>query len=263
MSELYKDEPIYLKRLSAQKVNHYILNHSQEYSVLHRAKMVFVLKSFLRFLYFREKISSDLALNLPRVPCWRNTTLPGYLTPYEVKSLLKHCDIKTPKGIRDSAILTLLARLGLRAGEVCRLTLEDIDWDTGKISICGKGSKLSYLPLPDDVGKATVRYLRYVRPKCSCRQAFIRQRAPLVGITQSAVSKLVKVALKRANLNPLHQGSHLLRHTCATHLLRKGASISDISQILCHKNPNSTVVYAKVDLNKLQTVTQAWPGGVL
>jgi integrase len=175
--------------------------------------------------------------------------------------MLAFCDRGTPVGQRDYAILLFLACLGLRAGEVVALTLEDLDWERGEIVVRGKGQRLGRLPLPTDVGAALVDYLRHVRPVCSTRRVFIRMRAPLRGLVgPSAVDCVVYRALKRAGLNPEFKGAHLLRHSLATDLLRRGASLTEIGQLLRHSQPTTTQIYAKVDIAALRSIGLAWPG---
>ena len=147
---------------------------------------------------------------------------------------------------------------------VRKLTLDDIDWEDSEIAVCGKGGKRNRLPLPCEVGEALVQYLKKVRPRCQARQVFIRLRAPHTGFACSAaIGRIVKTALQRAGLRPPHMGSHLLRHTFATSMLHRGASLQEIARILRHEDLDSTALYAKVDLGELRTVAQRWPGGAL
>jgi len=162
-------------------------------------------------------------------------------------------------GIRDFAILTVLARLGLRAGELTRLQLNDLDWRAGEVLIRGKGFRLERLPLPCDVGEAITDYLRRSRPPCSQPQLFIRTQAPLVGLSRQGVSGVVRAAAVRAGVPPL--GPHALRHTVATGLLREGASLREIAQLLRHKSVRSTSIYATVDWLSLSTLALPWAGG--
>jgi integrase len=156
----------------------------------------------------------------------------------------------------------LLARLGLRAGEVVRLELEDIDWENARITVCGKGGNWAQLPLPADVAKAIARYLRQDRPRCACRRVFIRDHAPIGGFHRAvAISNIVRRALARAGVVSARKGAHLLRHNLATEMLRKGASLDDIGEVLRHKSPDSTAIYAKVNLKSLRTLALPWPGG--
>ena len=177
--------------------------------------------------------------------------------------MLRHCDRSTARGRRNHAILLLLARLGLRGGEVVRLNLEDIDWDNTRITVCGKNGSWAQLPLPADVARAIAHYLRQDRPHCACRRVFIRDYAPLGGFEGSqSISKIVQCALAKAGVESSRKGAHLLRHSLATDMLRKGASLDEIGELLRHKSPDSTAIYAKVDLGSLQALALPWPGGV-
>jgi len=158
--------------------------------------------------------------------------------------------------------LLLLARLGVRAGEVVGLSLDDIDWNTGQITIRGKGGKSAQLPLAADVGAALATYLRHDRPRSATRSVFLRHRAPLVGLgNSSTISSLVRRALKHAGVESAHTGAHVLRHSLATSLLRQGGSLDEIGELLRHQSPNTTAIYAKVDVTALHTLALPWPGG--
>ena len=160
--------------------------------------------------------------------------------------------------------MLLIARLGLRANEVVRMTLDDLDWDCGEIVVRGKDQKVECMPLPSDVGEALVKYLRDVRPACSSRRVFLRMKGPRTGLKGSeAVGAIVRTALKRAGLNPEVKGPHLLRHSLATNLLRRGATLTEISQILRHNNVTTTQIYAKVDIAALRAIALPWPRGAL
>jgi integrase len=156
----------------------------------------------------------------------------------------------------------LLARLGLRAGEVVGLTLDDLDWERGELLIRANGGRSNRMPIPQDVGAALADYLRRSRPVCACRQVFVRMRAPHRGFANSvAICCIVRRALDRAGLNPVHKGAHLLRHSVATHMLRQGASLAEIGELLRHRSPQTTMIYAKVDLDLLRPLALPWPGG--
>ena len=177
---------------------------------------------------------------------------------------MQSCAQNTVIGKRDYAVLLLLSRLGLRAGEIVHMNLDDIHWETGEFLVRGKSSREERLPLPHDVGQALAAYLRYGRPRCSSRRVFIRVAAPQQGFTGSAaVCDIVRRALLRAGINPGFKGAHLLRHTLATTMLRGGASLTEIGEILRHQLPSTTEVYAKVDLSALRSIAQPWPGGVV
>jgi integrase len=165
--------------------------------------------------------------------------------------------------MRNYAVLLLLARLGLRACEIVALTLDDIDWDNGKITIRCKGGRWTQLPLPSDVGEAVATYLHSGRPHCVCRRVFLRHRAPIAGFAHSiTVSTIVRRALIRTGIRSARKGAHLFRHTLATDLLRNGASLDEIGELLRHRSPNTTAVYAKVDLTALRSLALPWPGGL-
>jgi len=224
--------------------------------------MLTALRSFFRFLRVTGETAIDLASCVLSVADWRLATVPRGIPAAQVKQLLHHCDQRPLVGQRDHTILLLLARLGLRAGEVVRLTLDDIDWETGTLVVRGKGRRHDRMPLPCDVGKALATYVRQGRPPCGLRQVFICARAPRRGFTSSgAVCTIVRRALARAGLHPPSTGAHLLRHTLGTELLRRGASLTEIGEILRHRHPDTTAIYAKVDLRALRAVAPPWPGG--
>ncbi len=156
----------------------------------------------------------------------------------------------------------MLARLGLRAGEVVGLALDDLDWEAGELCIRASGGNSDRLPIPEDVGAALADYLRHSRPACSSRRVFVRMRAPRRGFASSvAICSIVRRALERAGLNPAHKGAHLLRHSVATQMLRQGASLAEIGELLRHRSQQTTMIYAKVDLDLLRPLALPWPGG--
>jgi integrase len=225
--------------------------------------MVTALRAFLRYLWHDGATATDLTPCVPSVATWRFATLPKALRPGQVQQVLDACDRRTAQGRRDYAILLLLARLGLRAGEVVALQLEDIDWAAGCLTLRGKGGRRSPFPLPADVGAALVAYLRQGRPRCASRQVFIRQRAPWIGFANwLAISALVARALARAGIAAPHTGAHVFRHSLATAMLRAGASLAEIGELLRHRSPQTTMIYAKVDLDALRGLACPWPGGV-
>lgn len=227
-----------------------------------RAKLaVSALRSFLRWLYVKGKIAVDLAQSVPAVADWRFATLPKSLPPHDVEALLASCDRSSPTGLRNYAILLLLARLGLRAGEIVKLELGDIDWEVGEVFVRGKGGRRDRLPLPKEVGAALAIYLRHGRPACGSQRVFLRARAPLRGFANSiAISTIVARALARAGLHPPRTGAHVLRHALACTMLNGGASLAEIGEVLRHRSPDTTAIYAKVDLVALRELAPAWPG---
>jgi site-specific recombinase XerD len=221
-----------------------------------------VLRSFTRFLKARGAIKLDISAAVTAAPARYPVPLPRALEAREVKRLLAGCDRGTSGGRRDYAILLLLARLGLRSGEVLSLTLDDLDWERSELVVRGKGSRQDRLPLPRDVGMALVDYLRFVRPVSPTRQVFIRMQAPWRGFSSSAsLSSLMRRALMRVGLTPPSTGTHILRHSLATQLLRRGASLREIGQLLRHQQLKTTQIYAMVDIKALRGVAQRWMGG--
>jgi site-specific recombinase XerD len=252
-----------LSELHATDVTAFVQRHAHRHSPSQARKLVTSIRSFLRYLRYQGLIDVDLDRAVPKVARWSLSSLPKHLPAAAVQRVLDNCDLETSTGRRNHAILLSLARLGLRAGEVVRLKLEDIDWDNALITICGKGGHRAQLPLPIDVGQAIAGYLHRDRPRCSCRTLFIRDRAPLVGFGYAtAIAKIVQRALERAGVESAHKGAHLLRHSLATDMLRNGASLEEIGEVLRHKSPDSTVIYAKVELDALRLLALPWPGGV-
>ncbi|MFZ1414316.1 MAG: site-specific integrase [Defluviicoccus sp.] len=252
---------LHFDELGAADVHRFIVRHVQK-GALGRAKLlVTALRSFLRFLQQRGAIATDLAAAIPGVASWRLSHLPKTLPPEQVERLVASCDRGMPTGRRDYAILLLLARLGLRGGEVVAMALDDLDWECGEIVVRGKGQRLTRLPLPTDVGAALADYLCHVRPVCSTRRVFIRMSAPLRGLAgPGAICCVIRRALKRAGLTPEFKGAHLLRHSLATNLLHRGASLVEIGQLLRHSQPTTTQIYAKVDIAALRAIGLPWPG---
>jgi site-specific recombinase XerD len=240
----------------------FILRNTETLGVKRAQLIVCSLRSFFRFLYQRGETANDFSPSALTVANWHLSELPKFLEPEQVECLLQSCNQDTLIGQRDYVILLLLARLGLRAGDVVHMTLDDIDWKAGELIVRGKSHRQERLPLPQDVGEALVRYLSYGRPRCSTRSVFIRIRAPHKGFSSSAaICNIVRRALVRAKLNPTFKGSHLLRHSLATQMLRGGASLAEIGKILRHQRLNTTQIYAKVDQIALRGLAQPWPGG--
>lgn len=259
----FGDQALRLQDLRPQDLHRFVFREARRVSRTHARTTVTTLRSFLRFLRQRGAIETDLAAALLGVAHWRLSHVPKSLPPEQVKRLLRSCDRRTPSGQRDYAILLLLARLGLRGGEVLALTLDDLDWERGEIVVHGKGQRVERLPLPQEVGAALAHYLRHVRPRCATRTVFIRLHAPRHGLRLSAICCVVRRALHRAGLNPDFKGAHLLRHSLATNMLRRGASLGEIGHLLRHRQPTTTQIYAKVDIHALRGIALPWMGGVL
>ncbi len=263
LAECFANGELRLDSLRAGDVVRFVQQEAVRFHHPKRAKlMTSALRSFLQYARYQGLISIDLRSSVPTVANWSMASLPRALSSDDVQRLLAHCNRHTAAGRRDWAILLLLARLGLRAGEVVGLTLDDLDWERGELCIRASGGNFDRLPIPQDVGAALADYLRRLRPACSCRQVFVRMKAPHRGFASSvAICSIVRRALERAGLNPPHKGAHLLRHSVATHMLRQGASLAEIGELLRHRNQQTTMIYAKVDLDLLRPLALPWPGG--
>lgn len=220
--------------------------------------IVCALRSLLRWLHLTGQTRASLTSAVPSVAGWRLSSLPKGLEPGELRCLLTSCDRRTSTGRRDYAVMLLLSRLGLRAGEVARLGLDDIDWRHGEIVIVGKGNRGERLPLPDDVGAAIAAYLRRGRPTTAeGRSVFVRVHAPHRALTNGGVTMIVFDAAQRAGLPKMH--AHRLRHTAATAMLRSGSPLPEVGQVLRHRSMLTTAIYAKVDRDALAVLARPWP----
>ena len=261
LSERFGNQIPNVRVLSAADITKFVVCQAHRLSPVRAGLVVTALRCFFRYLRHRGEISTDLSGCVPTVPNWSFSTLPRFLPANDVERILKCCGRNSSVGRRNYAILLLLARLGLRAGEVVGLNLDDIDWTTTQITIRGKGGRSAPLPLAADVGAALATYLHKDRPRCVSRRVFIRHRAPLVGFANaSAVSTLVMRAIKQAGVVSAHKGAHVLRHSLATTMLRQGGSLDEIGELLRHQSPNTTAIYAKVDVTALHTLALPWPG---
>jgi site-specific recombinase XerD len=244
--------------LCGADVTTFLLREIGRLSVLTAKNRVTGLRSLLRFLRLEGLVATDLAAALPPVAGWRDTRLPSPSAGIDVAALVKSCDRSQPVGLRDFAILLLLARLGLRSGEVAGLTLEDLDWRAGELLVRGKGGGADRLPLPTDVGEAVAEYVQRGRPPVTSRAVFITLLAPIRPIHPCSVAGAVTRACERTGQHPV--GPHRLRHALATEMLRRGAALPEIGQVLRHRDLATTALYAKVDLVALRTVARPWPG---
>jgi integrase/recombinase XerD len=211
-------------------------------------------------LHVEGLVARPLAQVVPSVAFWRLSGLPRGLEAHEVRELLSSCERDTTVGRRDLAILLMLVRLGMRRGEVAVLTLEDVDWRAGEVLVRGKGNRVERLPLPADVGEAVADYLRHGRPSdADGRSLFVRVKAPHRALTPAGVTQVVVSAGRRADLGDVT--AHRLRHTAASELLRSGAPLVEIGQLLRHRTELTTAIYAKVDRDRLRELARPWPGG--
>ena len=244
--------------LAGADVNAFLLRECGRVSAGSAKGRVAELRAVLRFLYLQGLTPLRLGTAVPPVGGWRLATLPPTMTAADVQLLLDSCDRSTDVGVRDLAIMTLVARLGLRSVEVARLELRDIDWRAGELVVRGKARRQDRLPLPAEVGEALAAYLARGRAPAGARRLFLTCKAPRGPIRADLVGDVVERACLRAGLPRV--GPHRLRHALAAELLRQGAGLVAISQVLRHQDLATTALYAKVDLNTLRHVAQPWPG---
>lgn len=248
------------KKITQNVILTYIIKLKKRYKTKTLQVIVSALRSFIRYLVMMGELRAELVNSIPPMPGWRAAHLPVFLVKSESKKLLKTCDRRTQTGRRNYAILLLLMRLGLRASEVLNLTLDDINWDRGELTISGKGRKHRVLPLPEDVGNAVALYIRYVRPKCLDRQIFIRTRpSPKRLGNASCISSIVHRVLISAGLHPQQMGAHLLRYTAAMESLNNGATLFEIGELLGHCSIDTTAIYTKINVAALRELAKPWP----
>jgi site-specific recombinase XerD len=254
--EEHADRP--LEEIEPGDVSRFMTCQCRQSSPRGLERMTTSLRSFFRFALMEGLIIAPLDQAVPSAARWSVACLPRGLTPAEVAALLASCDRATPIGRRDYAVLVLLVRLGLRTAEAAALKLEDIDWRAGEIVVRGKGHSEERLPLPADVGSALAAYLRHDRPRRPEREVFLRASAPLRGLAPQGLSEIVRAASERAGLGSF--GAHRLRHTAGTQMLRGGASLTEVAQVLRHRRVATTAMYAKVDHLALRALARPWPG---
>jgi site-specific recombinase XerD len=253
---------VMLSRLSAWDVVQFVQRQAPHLHLKRAKLLTTALRSFLRYARYRGEVRLDLAAAVPIVANWSMPSIPRAIGEDQVRQLLASIDQCTGSGLRDYAIVILLARLGLRSGEVAFLELDDIDWNAGQVGVRGKCGRRTALPLPPDVGKAIAAYLRHGRPRSTSRRVFLRSKAPIRGfLGQSGIGSIIRHALLRAGIQAPTTGAHQFRHALATKMLRHGASLAEIGEVLRHRNPQTTTIYAKVDLKGLRTLALPWPGG--
>lgn len=263
LNDRFGNGPVMLSRLCAHDVVRFVQRQARRLRMRRAKLLTTVLRSFLQYARYRGDVKLDLAAAVPVVANWSMSSIPRAIPPNQVRQLLTSIDRRTATGRRDYAILLLLARLGLRSSQVALLELEDINWNAGQLSVRGKSGRRSELPLPAEVGEAIVAYLRHGRPDSTSRRVFLRATPPIRGFqARSGVGFVVRHCLERAGINAPTKGAHQFRHGLATEMLRQGASLSDIGELLGHRSPETTKIYTKVDLNALRTLAQPWPGGV-
>jgi integrase len=248
-----------LGALTAGDVTSYVLSECGHRGSGSIQNVTVALRALLRFLHGRGRISGSMVDAVPAAVGWRRRSFPPELTRSQVARLLDCCDRNSAAGRRDYAILVLLARLGLRAGEVAALTIDDVDWRSGELAITGKGNRREPMPLPVDVGQALADYCRRGRPVTGCRNLLLQARAPYAALSSSTVGKVVERACGRADLPVV--GPHRLRHAAATALRQTGAPAAEIGQILRHQHAATTTRYGSVDVAALAAWARPWPAG--
>jgi len=248
-------------RFDAQSLRQFVLETSRHSGWAKAKQCTTALRMFLRFLISEGQCADNLDAAIPALAHWRLSSLPQYLQPDDVERVIAACDLHTPVGKRDHAILLLLVRLGLRAGDIVQLHLGDIDWKAADIRVSGKGRRHTRLPLTQEIGDALASYLQSGRPQTSTDVLFIHSRAPFLAFkSHCAVSALVARAMHKAGVScPSRGAAHVLRHSAATSMLRHGASLKDIAAVLRHRSIETTQIYAKVDVTALQRIAQPWP----
>jgi site-specific recombinase XerD len=248
-------------RFTARNLRQFVLEKSQQSGLATAKKCTTALRMFVRFLAAEGKCAIGLDAAIPALAHWRLSVLPRYVQPEEVERIIDSCDSSSPVGRRDRAILLLLSRLGLRAGDIINFHLGDIDWEEAWIYVAGKGRRQARLPLTQEVGYAIIDYLKNDRPKTDTDVLFIRSRAPFRGFaSHHAISVIVAKAMHRAGVTCKSRGAaHVLRHSAATSMLRQGASLQDIASVLRHRCIETTEIYAKVDVTTLRQIAQPWP----
>ena len=255
------DGRVFPNAFDAMTIREHLLLRSKGRSGEYMRLMAVALRSFCHFLFLRGDTPRDLADSVPTVRKWRQSSVPRFLTPEQEERVLASTDRSTPRGRRDYAILLLLERLGLRAGEIVSLELDDILWRSGEIVVHGKGKLVEHMPLLSDVGEALAIYLQEDRGASRSRRVFLRMWAPRIGLTgPAAIGHIVRLAFARAKFHPACRGAaHLFRHGLATTMIRHGASMAEIAEVLRHRSQDSTAIYAKVAFEALRGVARAWP----
>ena len=262
LTHRFGDAEVQLGELRASDVIGFVQRRAHQLHIKRAKLMTTALRSFLQYARYRGDIILDLAAAIPPVANWSMTSIPRAIPDDQVHALLASVDRSTALGRRDYAILLLLARLGLRSSEVAFLELDDIDWTAGSLSVCAKGGRRVELPLPADVGEAIVAYLQHGRPHSRSRRIFLRHKAPVRGfLSQCALGSVVHHAIERAGIQAPTHGAHQFRHALATRMLRGGASLIEIGELLGHRSPETTKIYTKIDVEALRALALPWPGG--
>jgi site-specific recombinase XerD len=251
------DDP---EKLNASVIRRFVLEYIQQHAPASARVVTSIVRCFLRWLVANGRCTTDLTGAVPKVPTWQLAKLPNYLADSDVERIIEACVRPSGMEQRDRAMLLLLARLGLRASDVVALQLDDIDWKQGRIRVAGKQRRETRLPLPQDVGDAILSYIEIERPTTATDYVFLTARAPIRPIGTNGLRDVVRRLIERTGLQSPSYGTHILRHSLATRLLREGATLDTIGAVLRHRDINTTAIYAKVDIGLLRQVAQPWPG---
>jgi integrase/recombinase XerD len=249
------------EKLDAQHLRTFVLSQSRRVGWAAVKHCTTALRMFVRFLTAEGRCRAGLVGAIPKIAHWRLSSLPGYLSSEDVERVIDCCDVSSRVGKRNRAILLLLARLGLRAGDIVKMRLQDIDWKGAWVRVSGKGRRQTRLPLTQEVGDAIVSYMQESRPRSHADALFLRSHAPFRAFrSHGAVSQIVASTLRRAGIKrPGRGAAHLLRHSVASSMLRRGASLQEIAALLRHRSIETTQIYAKIDVTALQQIAQPWP----
>jgi len=250
------DDP---KTYSARRLRDFVIERSRSHGRRRGETIVCAVRAFLRFLVATGKCRDGLPDAIPRFASWKLSSLPRYLEPPVVQRIIDACPPSTPLLRRDRAILLLLSRLGLRAGDIGRITFDDIDWRNATFAVAGKSRRREQLPLPQDVGDAILDYIRHGRPAMRHPQVFLTSRAPHRPVNNGTISQIANAAILRAGVDSPNHGAHVFRHSAATAMLRQGAGLPSIGAVLRHRLPDTTLQYAKIDFASLAEVAMPWP----
>lgn len=244
---------------SAKSIRDFVFNQAKPHGHWRAKAITTAVRSFLRFLGTTGRCPVGLVHAVPTYSSYQVQSVPRYLEPADVQRVIDACVSEDANGLRDRAVMLLLARLGLRASDVAQLSFADVDWQNGRIAVCGKGRRKEWLPLPQDIGDAIIRYLKEGRPPLKIDRIFTKVDAPLGPLTRATVTHIARSALRRAGVKAPINGAHVFRHSAATAMLRAGVSLYGVSTALRHRSLNTTNIYAKVDFGLLSEVAQAWP----
>jgi site-specific recombinase XerD len=243
---------------SAESLRAFVLERAQPHGIARAKSIAVAVRAFLRFLGATGRCAPGMDYAIPGFACWQLSAVPQYLPSEDVERVIDSC-ADDANGLRDRAVLLLLARLALRASEVAALRFADVDWNNGSILVCGKARRQALLPLPQEVGDAMLLYLQRGRPSLQVPEVFTTVKAPLRPLTRAAVTHIVRSALRRTGIESPINGAHVLRHSAATTMLRQGASLADVGAVLRHRSVRTTAHYAKVDFDLLSQIAQPWP----